>query len=75
MENYDRLNPFPRKPYNFSKMIEIAELLSGKMDFARVDLYNVDGRIVFSEVTNYPAAGSSLWSPATFERQMGDWWI
>lgn len=75
MENYDRINPFPRKPYNFSKMIEIAELLSGKMDFARVDLYNVDGRIVFSEITNYPAAGSSLWSPATFEKQMGDWWI
>jgi hypothetical protein len=53
----------------------MAELLSEKMDFARVDLYNVDGRIVFSEVTNYPAAGSSLWLPATFEKQMGDWWI
>jgi hypothetical protein len=75
LENYDKINPFPRKPDNFSKMIEMAELLSGHIDFARVDLYNVDGRIIFSEVTNYPAAGSSLWLPATFEKQMGEWWI
>ena len=75
LESYDKITPFPRKPDNFSNMIEMAELLSEKIDFARVDLYNVDGRIVFSEVTNYPAAGSSLWIPSTFEKQMGDWWI
>ena len=39
-------------------MIEIAERLGEGVDFVRVDLYDVDGRVVFGELTNYPAGGT-----------------
>ena len=39
---------FPR-PHNFSKMREIAMLLSANLPFVRVDLYNIRGKIYFGE--------------------------
>jgi len=47
------------KPNNFSKMWEISEKLSKGHKFVRVDLYNIDGKIYFSELTFTPAAGMS----------------
>ena len=44
-------------PHNFDKMKEIAKSLSGAFPFCRVDLYNVDGRIFFGELTFFHAAG------------------
>ncbi len=41
-------------PENWAQMIEIARKLSANVEFVRVDLYNVAGRIVFGELTNYP---------------------
>lgn len=45
------------KPKNFDKMIEIAEKLSSGTKFLRVDLYNVNGKIKFGELTFYPCSG------------------
>ena len=45
------------KPKNLNRMIEIASELSKDMSFVRVDLYNVDGKIYFGELTFTPAAG------------------
>lgn len=73
-DSHKPITPFPQRPENLDEMIRIAEELSGGIDFARVDLYNVDGRIVFSEITNYPAGGRSPWTPAHFEEQMGLYW-
>lgn len=69
-----KMVPFPEAPENFNRMVEVAESLSNKIDFARVDLYNVDGRIVFSEITNYPGGGQQPWTPGKFEYQMGQNW-
>lgn len=46
-----------KKPLNYSKMIEISKLLSKNIPFARVDLYNVEGKIKFGEITFYPGSG------------------
>lgn len=46
-----------KSPKNLNKMIEIAEKLSQGFKFVRVDLYNVDGKIYFGELTFTPAAG------------------
>ena len=54
--DYDRLENVT-KPQNYDKMIEIAKRLSEDFPFVRVDLYNVEGRIIFGELTFYPASG------------------
>lgn len=45
------------KPDNFEEMIRIAEVLSKPFYFARVDLYNINGRIYFGEITLTPNSG------------------
>ena len=72
--NSKLIEPFPSKPSNFDEMLEVARKLSEDIEFARVDLYNVDGRIVFSEITIYPSAGQEPWVPEEFEIEMGQYW-
>ena len=43
------------RPQNFDRMKEIAATLSADFTFVRVDLYNVGGKIYFSELTFTPA--------------------
>ena len=38
-------------------MVLLSEELARETDFVRVDLYLVEGKIYFSELTNYPAGG------------------
>jgi hypothetical protein len=55
-------------------MIEIAELLGSEIDHIRVDLYDVEGRIVFGELTNYSAAGRQKYNPESFNFEIGKSW-
>lgn len=45
------------KPKNLDKMLKMAEDLSKDFKQVRVDLYNIDGKIYFSELTFTSAAG------------------
>lgn len=45
------------KPEAMDKMFEIASVLSKGAPFVRVDLYNVNGKIYFGELTYTPAGG------------------
>ena len=45
------------KPENLGKMIEIAKELSKDFLFARIDLYNIRGKIYFGEITLSPYSG------------------
>lgn len=66
--------PVPLPP-TLPRMVEVAEALGRETDFVRVDLYNLDGRVVFGELTNYPGAGTlGTWTPLSFEREVGSWW-
>jgi hypothetical protein len=40
----------------------------------RVDLYELDGRIVFGELTNSPAAANARFDPPAFDLEVGSWW-
>lgn len=42
------------KPLDFEKMKEIAKALSEGIDYVRVDLYDIDGKIYFGELTFTP---------------------
>lgn len=45
------------KPVNYDRMVEIARETSKDFDFVRVDLYNVNGKIYFGELTFSPTGG------------------
>lgn len=61
-------------PENIDDMIAIAEALGADTDIVRVDLYDVDGRIVFGELTNYPAGGRANFDPPEYDEILGaDW--
>lgn len=59
-------------PYDeIEKMIALAERLAEDFPFVRVDLYNVNGKIYFGELTFYPGSGYSRFSPDTFDVKAG----
>ncbi len=64
----------PAKPVRLTEMIELAEKLGAETDFVRVDLYDVDGRIVFGELTSFPAGGDSPFDPESFNLEVGRPW-
>lgn len=45
------------KPQELQRMIEISETLAADFDFVRVDLYDINGKIYFGELTFSPASG------------------
>lgn len=59
------------KPGNGDELVRIAENLAKPFAFVRVDLYNVDGKIIFSELTFCPAGGMTLFKPESFDNEMG----
>lgn len=61
-------------PKNFDDMIHISRELSRGFDFLRVDLYNINGKIYFGELTATPAAGyGRLMSPERHAMRSGMW--
>lgn len=63
------------KPKNFDKMVECARILAKDFPHVRVDFYDIDGRIVFGELTFYAASGYTRFEPDEFDLQMGEKFI
>lgn len=59
------------KPCQYEKMIEIANKLSKGIPFVRIDLYNVLGKIYFSEITFFPASGFGFFIPRETDALLG----
>lgn len=64
----------PTKPALLEEMIAVAERLGAETDFVRVDLYELGGRIVFGELTSFPAGGDSPFDPEYFDEEFGRPW-
>ncbi|MDH3241364.1 MAG: hypothetical protein OEO83_11935 [Alphaproteobacteria bacterium] len=63
MKGFDPFDADIPKPDNLTALVEAAEKIAAELDFARVDLFNLDGAIYLSEVTLYPSSGFSIWVP------------
>jgi hypothetical protein len=50
--------PAPERPDELERMISLAEKLGQGIDHVRCDLYLVNSRIIFGELTNYHTGGS-----------------
>ncbi|MFA9477496.1 ATP-grasp fold amidoligase family protein [Phycisphaerales bacterium AB-hyl4] len=60
------------KPDCLDEMFDVARVLSNGLPFCRVDLYSVQGRIVFGEMTMYPGNGMLEFRPPEWDRRLGD---
>jgi hypothetical protein len=60
------------KPLNVNEMFDIASKLSKGLRFVRVDLYDVDGKIYFGEMTFFPMGGYDANRMPVAERRWGD---
>lgn len=58
-------------PENYNRMLYIAEQLSKEFPEVRVDLYNVDGKIYFGELTFYDGSGYMGFEPDSFDYEAG----
>ena len=73
------LNPYVQngltpveRPENLEKMKEICRELSKDIPFLRVDLYVIDDKIYFGELTFFPASGFGAFSPPEWSDKLGD---
>jgi hypothetical protein len=59
-------------PTQLNYMLEIAEDLSSYFPYARVDFYQVDERVIFGEMTFFPAGGYPDFNPSNYDKVWGD---
>lgn len=63
-----------KPPKNFNEMINIAKKLSEDFDYVRVDLYNIDGKIYFGELTFCDAGGFEKFTDKQWDYRLGNYW-
>ena len=74
-QNYpNSKNPLPR-PECLSEMLELAAKLSTGVPHVRVDLYQANGKVYFSEFTFFSDAGMVDFDPPEWNNKLGEWLI
>lgn len=58
-------------PTKLAEMIRIAEDLAQQFPFVRVDFYEVQGKIIFGEMTFYPKSGLPDFRPIDYDDKLG----
>ena len=59
------------KPDNLAEMLEIATVLCKDFPAVRVDLYSIEGKIYFGELTFFPWSGYVQFTPDSFDFELG----
>ena len=57
-----------------NKMSEIASVLSKPFQFARIDFYEINGKIYFGEITFFQDGGNVHFQPPKYDKIFGDYW-
>lgn len=61
------------KPKSYELMKKISETLSRNMAHVRVDLYDIDGKVYFGELTFYDSSGMAPYDPPEWDETIGSW--
>ncbi len=61
------------KPAAIDRMLTLSRILSKDVPFLRVDFYYTQGKILFGELTLFPASGFQRFVPESYDRLFGDW--
>ena len=62
-----------KKPALLEEMLRLSKELSKGIPFVRTDFYIVQNKILFGEMTFYPASGVVPFVPSSWDRTFGDW--
>lgn len=62
------------KPKNFEEMKEVAKKLSEDFEYVRVDVYNLEGKIYFGELTFCHGSGFENFEPESIDYEWGSYW-
>ena len=62
----------PQKPHSFETMKQIAKALSQGIPFSRIDLYDINGKPYFGEITFFPASGMGMFTPNKYDVILGE---
>lgn len=63
----------PSKPSNFKELFNIAAALSNGLSHVRVDLYSINGRVYFGEMTLHHFSGLVPFEPDSWDNTFGSW--
>ena len=64
--------PPVERPENLDQLLKVARTLSEDFIYARIDLYTVEGRIYFGEITFTPGSGFLTFTPHQVDIQWGE---
>lgn len=67
------LQECPTKPKTYDLMVQFAKQLSKGIPFLRVDMYEICGKLYFSELTFYPSSGFTPFVPEKWDEIIGSW--
>lgn len=73
LNGHPNADKWPTKPSNFQEMLDIARKLSKGIPHVRVDLYNVNGRIYFGELTFFHWSGFQPFVPNDWDYKFGSY--
>ena len=63
-----------KKPQNYEEMLEIAIKLAEDFEYARIDLYNIEGKIYFGEITFCGDSGFGKFTDEKWDYKFGEFW-
>ncbi|MCB5951541.1 hypothetical protein LI951_05645 [Enterococcus sp. BWT-B8] len=61
------------KPVKLEEMLKIASVLSSDFPFARIDLFNIAGKVLFGEITLTPYGGNASYFTDEAALELGSW--
>lgn len=69
--HYPYLKEGVPKPFNYDKMLYLAEILSKNIPFVRVDFYEINKKLYFGELTFFPGSGYEEFTPEEWDLKLG----
>lgn len=63
------------QPESTEALLDTARRLSRGFDFLRVDLYMVDSKVFFGELTPWPSRGGIRFTPRSYDRRFGRFFV
>ena len=70
--DYKPFDKLPEKPVKFDEMLKLSSNISEPYAFIRVDLYNINDNIYFSEFTFSPCSGFMPFTPVEWDEKIGN---
>ena len=70
---YDHADVPPQRPKNYEKMFDLAEKLATGTTELRVDFYEVNGKVLFGELTFFDGSGFDEIKPIEWDYKLGSW--